>query len=78
MFRLTILDIKTTLPVFQEMVSNVVLPGADGEFSLLDFHQPIISCLKKGAIKINEASSINIKNGIVKMQNNEVVVFVEK
>ena len=78
MFKLVILDIKTTQLIFQEIVSNVVLPGDDGEISILDFHQPIISCLKNGIIKINSNNSICIKEGIAKMKDNELVLLVEK
>ncbi len=78
MFKLVILDIKTTQLIFQEIVSNVVLPGDDGEISILDFHQPIISCLKNGIIKINSNNSICIKEGIAKMKDNKLVVLVEK
>jgi len=77
-FKLVILDIKTTQLIFQEIVSNVVLPGDDGEISILDFHQPIISCLKNGIIKINSNNSICIKEGIAKMKDNKLVVLVEK
>jgi len=78
MFKVAILDIKTASSIFQELVSMVILPGEEGEFSILDFHQPIISCLKDGVIKIDKHPSIAIKGGIAKMGNNELVVLVEK
>ncbi len=78
MFKASILDIKTTLPIFQELVSSVVLPGEDGELSILDFHQVIIVCLKKGVIKINEKFLIKINRGIAKMQKNQLTILVEK
>lgn len=77
MFRISVLDIKTASPIFQEKASSVVLPGEEGELSILDFHQPIISCLKDGMIKIDD-TRIAIKSGIAKMQGDELVVFVEK
>ncbi|MFA6358170.1 MAG: hypothetical protein WCY09_05840 [Candidatus Omnitrophota bacterium] len=78
MFRLSVLDIKTAAPIFQEFVSVVVLPGEEGELSILDFHQPIISCLKDGVIRIDNLPGVLIKNGIASMKNNELVVLVEK
>ena len=77
MFKVAVLDIKTALPIFQQRVSSVVLPGQEGELSILDFHQSIISCLKDGVIKIGD-TRIDIKSGIAKMQGDELVVFVEK
>ncbi len=78
MFRALILDIETASVVFREMASLVVLPGEEGEFSVLDFHQPIVSCLKEGVVKIDEKQSTPIKRGIARMEGNELVILVEK
>ena len=78
MFKVSVLDIKTASPIFQELVSSVVLPGEEGELSILDFHQSIISCLKDGMIKIDNTPPIAIKSGIAKMQGDELVVLVER
>jgi len=78
MFKLSMLDINTAAPIFQEMVSAVVLPGEEGELSILTFHQPIISCLKEGKIRIDSHAPMMIKGGIAKMQGDELVVLVEK
>ena len=78
MFRVSVLDIENASFLFNEMASSVVLPGEEGEFSVLDFHQPIVSYLKDGVVKINEKQSIPIKRGIARMQENELVVMVEK
>ncbi len=78
MFKVAVLDIKTASTIFQELASVVVLPGEDGELSILDFHQPIISCLQDGLIRIDNITPMAIKNGIASMQNNELVVLVEK
>lgn len=78
MFRASVLDIKTTRIVYQELVESVILPGEEGELSVLDFHQPIICCLKKGVIRINKNIPIEIKRGIAKVKRNELVALVEK
>ena len=75
---MSILDIKTAEPVFRKMVSSVVLPGEEGEFTVLDFHQPLISRLKDGIIKIDEKFTIHIKKGIARMERNELSVLIEK
>ena len=78
MFRASVLDIETASVVFREMASSVVLPGEEGEFSVLDFHQPIVSCLKEGVVKIDEKQSVAIKRGIARMEGNELVILVER
>ncbi|MDD5408590.1 MAG: hypothetical protein PHC71_00645 [Candidatus Omnitrophica bacterium] len=78
MFKVSVLDIKTASTIFQELASLVVLPGEEGELSILDFHQPVISCLKDGIIRIDGKPPMVIKNGIASMQDNELIVLVEK
>ncbi|MDD3345801.1 MAG: hypothetical protein PHO34_05205 [Candidatus Omnitrophica bacterium] len=78
MFKTSVLDIKTASVVFQGLVSSVTLPGEEGELSLLDFHEPIIICLKEGAVKIDANSPMPIKSGIASMKNNELIMLLEK
>ena len=80
MFSVSILDIERAEPIFKELVHCVALPGEEGEFSVLDFHQPIISCLKKGVIQIDrgEPIAIKIKEGIAAMDGNELTVLIKK
>lgn len=80
MFQVSILDIKKAVLIFEKLVSGIILPGEEGELSILDFHQPIISRLKKGVIKIDaeEPEFIKIKEGIAGMNGRELVVLVEK
>ena len=77
MFKVSVLDIKTASPILEEMASSVILPGEEEEFSILDFHQPLISCLKEGMIKIDD-TPMAIKRGIAKMQEDKLVILVEK
>ncbi len=78
MFKTSIIDIKTAEFIFHEMTTSVILPGEEGEFSILDFHQPIISCLKEGMIKIDEREPIFIKRGIAAVKGNELSILVEE
>jgi F0F1-type ATP synthase epsilon subunit len=77
MFKVSVLDIKNASPIFKNSVSEVVLPGEDGEMAVLDFHQSFISTLDRGTIKI-DGSSIRIKGGIAGMKENELVILIEK
>lgn len=76
MFRVALLDIKTALVVFEELVNCVVLPGQAGELSIMSFHQTIVLRLKKGNIKIDR-ESISIKEGIAKMEDNKLVILAD-
>ncbi len=78
MFPISILDTKTTATILKGMASCVILPGEEGELSIMDFHQPIIACLKEGTIQIDNSDSIRIKKGIARMEGNELSVLVEK
>ncbi|MDD5116412.1 MAG: hypothetical protein PHW98_05045 [Candidatus Omnitrophica bacterium] len=78
MFKVSVLDVKTASPILQELVSEVVLPGEEGELSIMDFHQPIISCLKDGSIRIDNKAPIVIKSGVASMRDNQLVILVEK
>jgi len=63
--------------ILEEEAKEVVLPGDDGEFSVLDFHQPCIYSLQSGQIKVAE-KKIPIKFGIAKVGIDELVVLVER
>ena len=78
MLSISVLDVKTAAVILKEMVSQVILPSAEGELCILDFHQPIISYLKKGVIRIEPGPSIRIKKGIARMEGNGLVILVEK
>lgn len=78
MFSISILDAKTTVTLFKGMASCVVLPGEEGELSVMDFHQPVVACLKEGIIKVDDAHSVYIKKGIARMEGSELSILVEK
>lgn len=46
--------------------SEVVLPGEDGELSVWDFHQPCMTRLKQGRIRVRVR---NIKEGTERQEN---------
>ena len=77
MFKVSILDIKKVSTIFKEEASSVVLPGEEGEFAILDFHQSMLSTLKEGLIKIYN-TSMPIKSGIALVKDDNLLVLVEK
>ena len=63
--------------IYQGNSTSVLLPGNDGEFEILDFHKPILSKLKKGVILVDNGKEFPIQGGIVKMDRQSLVAFVD-
>ncbi len=80
MFQISVIEIKNARTIFENLALGARLPGEEGELSILNFHQPIISCLREGVIKIDAEKPffISIKKGIAGMNGSELVVLVEK
>lgn len=74
--KIAIIDTKEL--IYENVVKKAVLPGADGEFCVLDHHQPFIYRLGRGKIRIDDSFSLNIENGIARMKANELVIMVDR
>lgn len=88
--RVSVLNPKQV--VYAGNVKEAVLPGEDGEFSVLDFHQPFLYRLRSGFIclkgihkddkeagALKEAkreNRIRIKDGVARMLGNELVICI--
>ncbi|MFH1476881.1 MAG: hypothetical protein ABIH24_05260 [Verrucomicrobiota bacterium] len=57
---------------------SVFLPGAEGEFEIMNNHKPIMSLLKAGQIVLDWKKTVLLKKGIVKVFHNEVVALIEE
>lgn len=75
MFKVSIFDQQRKL--YEDQVSQVNLPGEEGEFGVLDLHAPMISLLKKGQILV-DGKYLAIQKGIAMINRNEMVVLVER
>lgn len=64
--------------IFDGEAKSVFLPGDMAEFELLDFHAPIISLLRPGNVTVDWKTSIPIKQGMVRFDNNECMILVEE
>lgn len=71
-----ILNPKRTL--FSGDAGSMIFQGDTGEFEVLDFHKPVISLLKKGKIVIDRTKILRVNSGIMKMNDNRVLVLVEE
>ncbi len=67
--------------IFSGEVKAVQLPGMDGSFGILDHHAPLISALKKGAVKVtgtdNKTTHFDINGGVIEVLKNKVIVLAE-
>jgi len=71
-----------TAKVLEEEASEIVFPGEDGEFSVMDFHQPCIYSLRPGQIKVllkreRGLKRVFIKKGVVRIEPLKVTALVE-
>jgi F0F1-type ATP synthase epsilon subunit len=62
-------------PVWQGKAKQVVLPAEEGEISLLDFHQPLLTRLKNGYVGI-DSEQIPIEDGTALLQENELIILI--
>ena len=66
---------------FSKDVDFVILPGAEGDFGVLNHHSPLISNLRSGLIYIYlENKIINIffiKQGVCEITQNKCVILTE-
>ena len=66
---------------FEGVVQMVVLPGEEGDFSVLFEHAPIITYLRPGKIIIleeqNKEHTFFVGSGFVKVENNNCRVLVD-
>lgn len=67
--------------IFSGEANLVQLPGIDGSFEVLNKHAPLISVLKEGKIKIQDAQKnkqfFDIKGGIIEVLHNKVLILAE-
>ena len=64
--------------LFEGEVRSVFLPGATGEFEVLELHKPILSLLRSGDIVMNGDLKIPVKRGAMRMSGDELVAVVEE
>jgi len=70
--------------LYEGNAEEVVLPGADGELSVWDNHQPCLYVLRPGRLSIIEKRQglrdkkvIPIKRGIIHVEANRLTAMVE-
>lgn len=76
---LRVLIVSPERTLFDAEVSNILVPGEQGQFEILVHHAPIISSLTAGEIicKGAEVYSLPITSGFVEVKNNVATLCVE-
>ncbi len=62
---------------FDREVTQIIVPGSQGQFEILTNHAPIISTLQKGVVTY-DGNELEILGGFVSVQQNVVSLCVEK
>ena len=77
-FHLVIASVGQTL--FDSRAQSAVFPGSAGEMTILPHHEPIVTTLNKGSIKVKdqggETRSFAIDSGVLECSMNRVVVLL--
>ena len=63
-------------------VENVVLPGSEGDFGVLEGHERLLTALKSGPVEIRggsrgESEWVSVTGGFVEVAGERVVVMVD-
>jgi len=64
--------------LFEGDAWSVFLPGAEGEFEVMEFHKAILSLLKKGRIVVDWKQSFSIQRGVVRVAEGQLAAAVEE
>lgn len=75
MFKITLLTPKEELYV--GFAEEVILPTEEGQLTVLDFHQPMLTRLTKGVISVDKRWLFSINDGIINTTGFELVGIVE-
>jgi len=77
-FYLTISTVSHTF--YDGESASATFPGEDGEFTILAHHEPFVSTLRSGVIKVRQPSGdtkeFKTKNGVLECANNRVTVLL--
>ncbi len=69
--------------VFEGEAFMAVVPGLDGEFAVMGFHQPFLYRLRRGYLKIKEKNELEdgrlfpIEDGLAKFSSNGLLLLCE-
>jgi F-type H+-transporting ATPase subunit epsilon len=71
---------RVDAPVFSGAVLQVVVPGTEGEMTLLPDHAPLMSALKAGKVSVKKADGevvvFEITTGTLEVSQNHVTILL--
>lgn len=76
-FHIIIASVGVTL--FDAAAESAILPGTDGLFTILPHHEPFVTILKKGNVRVRasgEQKEFPIEGGLVECSGNRAVVLL--
>ena len=76
-FTLTITKINEQL--FTGEANAVTVPGSEGVLTVLAHHEPLVSLLKSGTVRVRKGEDITefvINKGLLETSNNQVTILV--
>ncbi|MBP7216816.1 MAG: hypothetical protein KBA46_05995 [Candidatus Omnitrophica bacterium] len=74
-----LLDVTVVSPeevLFEGKAKSVIVPGEEGVFEIMHFHNRILSRLLGGVVFVDD-TSFRINRGAVKVNQNKVTIIIE-
>ena len=65
---------------FEGEISDVVAPGVEGSFAVLNLHAPLISALEAGTIRVKQGQDVHrfkIDRGLLEVHDNDVAILAD-
>lgn len=75
--QLEVTVLTPTKVIFEGNARSVLLPGEEGVFEVLPYHNRLLSRLLNGFLFVDE-QSFRIRRGIAKVNQNKVTVIIEE
>ncbi len=63
--------------LFDGLTGSTILPGEDGEVTVLDFHEDFLLRLTQGSVRIDN-KELFVNDGLAKFKDNNLVLFVDE
>ena len=76
-FNLTITRVDK--PLFDDTAESVIVPGIEGEMTLLKGHEALITPLKEGSIRVSKDGSektFDIETGMLEVSDDHVSILI--
>lgn len=77
-FHLTIASVGETK--FDGDAQSAIFPGSAGEFTVLAHHEPLVSTLKQGSVRVRDSAgtqhSFDVTTGVVEVSANHAIVLI--